>query len=63
MFFISTDETPEYGVGESDSMDWQVYYDGGEKTNFRRGLTERGLKRAGIAGSGDAPRQRALLDR
>ena len=44
-------------------MDWQVYYDGGEKTNFRHGLTERGLKRAGIAGSGDTPRQRVLLDR
>jgi len=26
-------------------------------------LTERGLKRAGIAGSGDTPRQRVLLDR
>jgi hypothetical protein len=34
MFFISTDETPEYRVGEPDSMDWQVYYDRGEKTNF-----------------------------
>jgi hypothetical protein len=44
-------------------MDWQVYYDSGEKTNFRHGLTERGLKRAGITGSGDTPRQRVLLDR
>jgi hypothetical protein len=34
-----------------------------KKPTSRRGLTERGLKRAGIAGSGDTPRQRVLLDR